>query len=123
MLDIPVPDTRCEWSYLAGLIDGEGSVNFYKNTHGSGYIFIIDIWMTDEATIDWLHENFDGKKYSRGKRRIHWKPLWRWRVQGDAAIALYLKIYPFLRIKRVYDLEPSVMVSSDNITDALTTGS
>lgn len=97
---------KCDLSYLAGLIDGEGSVGLYAN--GNGYGFIIQINMTDKDTINWLHETFGGLKYFVQRKKPHYKDAWRWVLCGNKAIELYQKIYSFLRIKRVYDLEPTI---------------
>jgi hypothetical protein len=97
---------RDNLSYLAGLIDGEGHIGFYAN--GRGYAFRINIRITNEEVINWLHENFGGIKNYIPKRKSHWKDQWSWQVHGNEAIKLYRKIYPLLIIKRIYDLEPTI---------------
>ena len=90
------PSGRCELSYLAGLIDGEAHLGFHH-----GKYFRIIIQMTDEPTIDWLHHTFGGHKYFRGRVKSHYKDQWGWQIHGHKAIELYMRIYKFLRIKRL----------------------
>jgi len=80
-------------SYLAALIDGEGSVGWRSNGANRKKRFQIDIEMTDEAVIDWLHAKFGGNKYHRKRHQrlnqTHFKPIYLWRLTGTAAITLY----------------------------------
>jgi hypothetical protein len=103
MITTPVPAIRCEWSYLAGLIDGEGYVGFNNNRDGS--YFRVSIQMTDKDTIDWLHENFGGYKYFRPYKSKNPKHnnQWYWVLHGIQALELYAKVNPFLRIKNNLD--------------------
>jgi hypothetical protein len=103
MHDIIKAPIRYELSYLAGIIDGEGCVKFRETK--SGHYFRMQVNMTDEPTIDWLQDNFGGRKYFSSRVKYKCKDLWMWELNGDRAIELYKRIAPFLRIKRVYDLE------------------
>lgn len=107
IIDVRSPTTivRDDLSYLAGLIDGEGVVGFHA--HRNNYAFSIQIEITDKDTIDWLHKTFGGHIYFRPRRKQHYKDTWQWHMHGEKAIELYMKIYTFLQIKRIYDLEPT----------------
>jgi hypothetical protein len=85
-------------SYLAGLIDGEGSVGLFSAGAGRKR-FVIEIKMTNEPVIDWLIDHYGGNKQARKPGKVGWKPQWRWRVQGDAALKLYERVRPLLKIK------------------------
>jgi hypothetical protein len=87
-----------ELFYLAGLVDGEGSVGY--SSSGSGRTrFVIEIKMTSENVIDWLVEKYGGAKQYRPSRHPNWKDQWRWRIQGESAKSLYASIKPMLKIK------------------------
>lgn len=87
-------------SYLAALLDGEGSIGFYSKGVGKGKRFQMEIKMTDEGVINWLLENFGGYKYYRRGKGTH-KDQWRWRVQGNFAYDLYNDVESLLKIKRL----------------------
>jgi hypothetical protein len=86
-------------AYLAGIIDGEGSIGM--SSGGAGIRrFVIEVKMTDEMTIRLLHAAFGGNVITRTPANPLWKPLWRWRVTGTAARQAYQQLCPYLRIKR-----------------------
>lgn len=85
-------------SYLAGLVDGEGSVGFYSKGRGQKN-FCIEIKMTEESIIDWLVNEYGGTKQFRPSKNENWKDQYRWRVQGKAAERLYVELKPYLKIK------------------------
>jgi hypothetical protein len=85
-------------SYLAGLVDGEGHVSLSSAGRGKKR-FVIEIKMTSEKVIDWLVSNFNGAKQFRPSTNPNWKDQWRWRLQGNDAIALYNQIKPMLLVK------------------------
>lgn len=91
-------------SYLAGLIDGEGSVGFHSRGAGKTKRFVIKINMTDESVIDWLRSTFGGYKHLRPRVRPNWKDQWLWQVQNAEAKALYEQVRPLLKIKNTVDL-------------------
>lgn len=85
-------------SYLAGLIDGEGSVGFFSSGKNSKR-FSIEIKMTDENVIDWLVDTFGGYKQFRPSTNPKWKNQWRWRIQNNKAKSLYENVSQLLKIK------------------------
>ena len=95
-----------ELAYIAGLIDGEGTITIKKrlpsqqtakavNTSYSGEI---QVEMTHEPTIRRLKEIF-GKGNIRTRDRGH-KPLWTWKVSDAAAREVAWELLPYLRIKQ-----------------------
>ena len=85
-------------SYLAGLVDGEGSVGWHSAGRGTKR-FVIEIKMTSEGVIDWLAQTFGGYKQHRPSNHDGWQDQWRWRIQNGDALRLYDEIQPFLKIK------------------------
>lgn len=93
------------WSYLAGLFDGEGCISICtNNTHtGTGYVFCIQITNTNQKLMKWLIEHFGGVYYSQDgtSRPAHWKPSFRWRVKGRKNEEEFLLgVLPYLVVKR-----------------------
>lgn len=89
-------------SYLAGLIDGEGNIGVYAAGDDKGKPrrkFTIEVKMTTEHIIDWLHQNYGGQKAFRPSTNPKWKDQWRWRLEGRKAKALYATLKPLLKIK------------------------
>lgn len=84
-------------AYLAGLVDGEGCFFIYRRG-ATG----LQICMTSEKTIDWLHQTFSGNK--RGVRHptnIKWRPSYTWALQRQADLVwLIPRLLPYLRAKR-----------------------
>jgi hypothetical protein len=94
------------WSYVAGLFDGEGCISICnrKDKHeDTAFIFCIQITNTNTTLMKWLVEHFGGVYYSQdGKsRNPKWKPSFRWRVKGRKNEEEFLLgILPYLVIKR-----------------------
>ena len=100
------------WSYLAGLFDGEGCIHVAKvDYHGKGtahseygYRLDIHITMTHEPVVKWLVANFGGVYYGSSWNTEHnpkWKPAYRWVPKGKKnKEELLLGILPYLIVKR-----------------------
>lgn len=92
-----------EAAYLAGIIDGEGSVSIirYKVTHGRGQLFSarVSISMQDEGVLRWLHE-LTGLGNLRFQQRGVKNPIWQWQLTTRHAADLLKLALPFLRVKR-----------------------
>ena len=104
--------TRREYSiaeiaYLAGIIDGEGSIyigNFSSNpkTGNKYYQTNMEVTNTEKSLIDWLHSTFGGhinaytaKQTPKNSR----KAVWRWIASGERMTHLCEMILPFLICK------------------------
>jgi hypothetical protein len=88
-------------SYLAGLVDGEGSIGVYASSQNGKprTRFTIEVKMTTEHVIDWLKETYGGQKCARPSKNPKWKDQRRWRLEGGKAVALYARLKPLLKIK------------------------
>lgn len=88
-------------AYLAGIIDGEGTITLTKNNRSDAFRRIdVSVANTDRALIDWLKAEFGGKVRTRASRKSHWKTGYEWRVGADQALRLLKRIRRYLRIKR-----------------------
>jgi len=103
--------TETERAYIAGLFDGEGSVDYAqrweKRTKGKYKVWRIhcEISMTDEPVIRWLHEVLgvgtvrviDKTKAPSGKP--HYKKQWRWRCSFRDAYSFAKIVWPHVQVK------------------------
>ena len=87
--------------YLAGFIDGEGSITMIHGIN-NGYSPFIAITNTNKAIIEWVQ-----KRVGRGKIHAYeaWKegqkPYYTWRIYNRQALELAKELLPYLKIKRV----------------------
>jgi hypothetical protein len=86
-----------EMAYLAGLIDGEGTVSCTYNQNGVPALFL-SIGMCDQKLIKELHHRYGGsfgsfknKKYNR---------VWQWRLNGHDLKDFLIKVEPYIRLKK-----------------------
>ena len=104
-------------AYIAGLFDGEGSIYFTKRPekkkkhNGKGYRISnsqrisMEVTMTDESVIRWLHEILGVgtvvKKPRKGLRKDGTKYLmqWKWRCTFRDAYYVCLNIWPWSHTK------------------------
>ena len=91
-------------AYLAGIIDGEGSVMIKRHRVDSkrGFRFELAVSVTNTAL--WLLEllklNFGGRiDRQKQKKPIH-KPCWIWRIDGPSAESCLKALLPFLQLKK-----------------------
>ncbi len=102
-----------KWAYIAGLIDGEGSImimrqaheSFMKQRAASGcfdphYHPQIRIGMIDRRPIDFICEVSGIGKVIEEKPYHHKRPMFRWNIRRRDEITAFLqKIMPYLLVK------------------------
>lgn len=96
------------WSYLAGLFDGEGcihiaEVSFKDRPHGvqKAYRADIHITMTNREVIEWVAKNFGGVYYVQESVNPRWRNAYRWVPKGNKNKQnLLLGLLPYLIVKR-----------------------
>lgn len=89
--------TDTDLAYLAGIIDGEGTV-----VHGAGVtrMTALRVAMTDKVVIDWLQSTFGGTIYTKPKSP-RGKAYYEWTLQGqDRLLDLIPQIIPYALCKR-----------------------
>ena len=94
-------------SYLAGIIDGEGSIFITKiNNKRSGnvwYRLSLTCSMTEKEAVDLLIETFTPHLkayiYIGGRKKGH-KPVYQWLVTGGTAVKIAKELLPYIRIKK-----------------------
>jgi hypothetical protein len=97
-------------AYLAGIIDGEGSIYIYEKINKGKYIRRyagIQVSSTDPKLIAWLQEKFPGTTYTQMPPYPHqWKESYTWRLTKAKEVYLLLKkLLPYLIIKKEKALE------------------
>lgn len=88
-------------AYIAGLVDGEGSIAGHKQMRRGGrpsYRLSVSIVNTDEAVIKWIGEVTGLGCISETHSERH-RSVWRWCVCQHDGVKFLNIIRPFLRIK------------------------
>lgn len=92
-------------AWLAGIIEGEGSIEYGAGSRGNYYKVTVE--MTDLDVVDRVHR-IAGCGTLRGP---YWHPkstkeIWKWAVQNrPAVLALLQVIYPLMGIRRQTKIE------------------
>lgn len=89
-----------DWQYIAGLIDGEGSIGLVKNrTQRRGQMTVS---MTTPGVLYWAQSTFGGNLTGpyTPKNPKH-SPTWTWRILAHNDLLRFLtQLTPLLRVKR-----------------------
>jgi len=120
-------------AYIAGLFDGEGSVDFAKRTEkkrGKAYKvqrILMRIEMTDESVLRWVHETLKVGTIRKRNRspsvKAHWKDRWVYSVRFREALYVCKLLWPYAIVKlhkleQIIDhYEPRAQELGDNIVD------
>lgn len=95
------PLTACFAAYLAGLIDGEGTIqiNPSKGESGSYWVLAVSVTSSAPGLLDNLRERcgFPGTVREHKTPR---KPAFRWSMYGTAAEWILEQVTPYLMLKR-----------------------
>lgn len=84
-------------AYLAGIIDGEGTIGIYYHKGRNSYRVKIYVVNTYKPLIDWLGSVFGGFVYKRNHTK--WKTRYEWHL-GENAMELLKSLIPYLKIKK-----------------------
>lgn len=94
--------TNTEIAYLAGIIDGEGSIMLSKYHHSEFPCPCISISSTDLELLDWVRDKIGSGRINKKKNyniEKH-KPSYTYTVYYDTAIETMNKIEPYLVITK-----------------------
>ena len=104
-------------AYLAGIIDGEGSIQArHRIGPKGGYDYVVSVANTDEAMLRWLADNWGGTVSFRRRHVAHHKDQWLWRSYGSSAVAALEAALPFLITKRRQAELVLALVRSSRVT-------
>ncbi len=90
-------------AYVAGLIDGEGSLTIERSSSKSGdyYSARIDVGMTkSDDILKILQSTYGGGINLMRKKTAKWNEAKRWHIFGVAAASFLIQILPYLRLKK-----------------------
>ena len=115
--------------YIAGLFDGEGSVDFARRKEKRGNVqsILMRIEMTDEDVLKWVHETLGvgtvRKRNRSPSRKAHWKDAWVYSIRFRDALHVCKLLWPHIKVKlnkieQIIDhYEPDLQGLDDNIVD------
>lgn len=87
-------------AYMAGLIDGEGSVSLDKNYNSSDpdlyRIPSLTVASTTPAIVDFCKSHFGGSISTKKVYQDHHKPSFVWALRHQQAVALLIELLPFM---------------------------
>lgn len=96
--------TKTEIAYLAGIIDGEGSISIsasrQKSRRGRVYKLRVRITMVDTETMGWLAEKLGARLYRTEPRGLGRRAFYTLALEGEAAIPLIRRCLRYLITKR-----------------------
>ncbi len=100
---LPFPE-KTSIAYLAGLFDGEGSINIFKQAKKEDrvyprYFLEISIINTHKGVLQWVLENFGGRLSIEQEPKRHHR-TWRWRASSNEAYHVLLAMFPYLLVKK-----------------------
>ena len=92
--------TETTYAYLAGLIDGEGTISIYLN-HRGYYITQTSITQVNEPLIRWLQETFGGNVHNvKNNNPNKHQERWKWQITSTLMREHLPRTLPYLRLKR-----------------------
>lgn len=88
-------------AYVAGIIDGEGSIGFSRVTETT-MVPRVSVGNTNKKLLDDLKESFGGTVHVCHKEGDlgNNKPTWEWKLSSSKSVKFLEIIFPWLRIKR-----------------------
>jgi hypothetical protein len=98
--------TEGQLGYLAGIIDGEGSIYIQRRMDNGTWCYWarFQISNTNKNLMNWIHETFGGLLYEkdRSKHNPKWKVQYEWYSQISLMDKLLPLVYPFLINKKTH---------------------
>ena len=88
---------KTDLAYVAGIIDGEGTITVVKNGQTSS--LRVSVCNTNEWLINWLRFSFGGSVYKFRKIEKN-KQAWQWMLTCRKARDFIVLVMPYLQIKR-----------------------
>lgn len=87
-------------AYLAGFVDGEGSITIFRSGRRDHLRF--DIYNTNEAVLLWISHTFGGRVHRVGRpSKENWKQEFSWQTGHQQAAAILRACLPYLKVKRL----------------------
>ena len=98
---------QLELAYLAGIVDGEGSISIKTESKARPYTIYLAVTNTNYEMIRLFEDKFGGKvrkrnwsKASKVKGSERWKDCYEWTLTKNLAAKAIVKLFPYIRIKK-----------------------
>jgi hypothetical protein len=93
--------SKTDFVYMAGLIDGEGSISINRaQCYGKYGMVSLSVSSTDRELLEWIKSVFGGCIVTHKKYKDNHSQSWTWRAKGPAAIAMLRGVRRYLKINR-----------------------
>lgn len=95
--------TNEQKAYMAGIIDGEGTIRIKKTFQKVRpcYVGLVKIEMTNVGPIELMSKYFGGNYYTYGPRKENWKTTYTYSTNHSERVYTILKeLLPYLEIKK-----------------------
>jgi hypothetical protein len=94
--------TDIEAAYIAGLIDGEGTITI-SGPEDTPPMLRVSINMTNQAVLEWLAGKLSTSCYANPRQpRRNWSPQFKVQITAWAAVRLCARLLPFLIVKKTH---------------------
>jgi hypothetical protein len=95
---------KIERAYIAGLIDGEGSIHITRKAKNGTFYAFVTVRMSDYGVIKWLADKFENKVVDnnypkQGSFNTKPKTIYGITLQGRRAALLCEILLPYLKVK------------------------
>lgn len=90
--------TDLQIGYIAGIIDGEGSICLTRNAPNEHRSPVLSVSSTTKEMLDYLKENLGGSISTVKKDKESYKDAWHWKIKGNKAIEILKVIEPYLLV-------------------------
>ena len=98
---LTIPDAPAVLGYIAGILDGEGSVTIVRQKRRMQPNVTISIASTTTELHEWFCSTLGGKSFERKINHLGTKPVWYWQITAMRDVQALLKaILPYMIIKR-----------------------
>jgi hypothetical protein len=120
-------NTMSKFIYMAGLMDGEGTIGIARDTSWKFRSPYVSLTSTTPELVQWCKDNFGGCISSQRVRQENWKPSWSWRLRNkQQVIDLVTGIEPHMlepakkaRIKLLLEEYPLVTPRNGKYSDEM----
>ena len=86
-------------AYLAGIVDGEGSIRVHSQPRSRSYSVELTVKMNDRRTVELIHEHFGGSFFTDGHHKEQ-RIMYCWNIRSRKAVELLQELLPYLIYKK-----------------------
>lgn len=97
---------QLELAYMAGIVDGEGSISVKTESLARPYTIYLNVTNTNYEMIKMFEHRFGGKVRKRNwskknfEKCKNWKDCYEWCLTKNLAAKAIAKLFPYIRIKK-----------------------